>query len=179
MKMRVLALSAALTASGIALACNQDPIPLPPIPPIEVGMVDLSSAWLDGYKTQAAMAAALKKLDEQAASIVGAANWKSNYFAGYVTYKATLRGSFGGVMLYVEKPCDKNAQDQAERRTRETSWEDGGMDRTNENPYSTTTRGIVGYRAVVRTWSACAGDACSTGEYVEYEPIWGTYTHVV
>lgn len=178
MKPRMWALSAALTVSGIALACNSVPYPLPVIAPIEVDAYDLSAAWLDGYKTQAAFAAALKQLDEQASMLIGEANWTNNAFSGYLTYKVEIAGMRGANNIYVEKPCGAKAENQAERRTRNQTGTDGG-DRTNVNPYATTTTGIVGYRPVVRTWTACAGDACSSGEYVEYEPIWGTVRHAV
>lgn len=92
-----------IALSGVVMACTMKAMP-PMV--INVSSLSIGIAAVQGYSNPS-RAAALKKLDEVAGSIVGKANWKANNFIGPVTYKF---GS-GAHIVTEDKPCDKNAID--------------------------------------------------------------------
>lgn len=96
-----------LALSGIAIACTTKSMPFLGV--IDVSLRDMVSAYIEDYKNPA-RAAMLNNLDERAARVVGADNWKSNNYVGHVTYNTPLGGQN---IVYTEKPCDEDAVDSA------------------------------------------------------------------
>ena len=121
--MKKLMLSGLLGFSGIAFACSQLPLPVPPLP-ISITATDVAKAMLNGFSAANALhAAAMMKLDSYASTAVGKEVWKSNNFTGYLSY----RGPMGGAgIVYIDKPCDKTAEDAACERQSTTSPATGG-----------------------------------------------------
>lgn len=103
--------------SGLAWACAQ--VPMPPLK-VGVGLLDIAGAWADGYKYPS-NGAFRENLDEIGRSMYGS-NWKNNSFKGYVISQVSVLGSSGENIVYVEKPCNEDAADGADR----TSSSGGG-----------------------------------------------------
>ncbi|SMQ94997.1 hypothetical protein [Xanthomonas fragariae] len=109
----VLALSGLV---GIAIACSE--LPMPPLPPIQVGLADLPK--FSDYSNPA-NAAFMKKLDTSASRVLGESNWVANSYKGYVSYTVKILMYTGRAMVYIEKPCGKKAQEMAEQIQQQTS----------------------------------------------------------
>ncbi|MFC6183559.1 hypothetical protein [Pseudoxanthomonas japonensis] len=118
MKKRNLVVTALFGFSGLAVACNMLPLPIPPLP-ISVSATDVAKAMMNGFSPASALhAAAMTKMDSYAGTAVGKDVWKANNFVGYLNY----RGPMGGAgMVFIDKPCDKTAEDVARERQNSTN----------------------------------------------------------
>lgn len=108
-------------ASGIAIACSSDvlPLPIPPVP-VKISWTDTLRAQAQGYSNPL-NAAARMKLDSLASTAVGKSVWKSNNFAGHFVVASPAAGV---VKIYIDKPCDEEAVDNADKSA--TSNNGGG-----------------------------------------------------
>lgn len=111
-----------LLCSGLAIACQTLPFPVPPIP-IKVSVADVAKAMFAGFDASKALrGAAMMKLDEIASTAVGENVWKTNAFNGYFTYS----GPAGGAnTVYTEKPCGETMT-EIELASQESASNGGG-----------------------------------------------------
>lgn len=162
-------------ASGIAIACsgNTLPLPIPPLP-FKVSFFEMTKFKLAGYLNPV-RAAALAKLDQLGSSAVGEQVWKDNNYAGYMTYASPF-ASVAAVRVYVEKVCGEKALDGLDKNSADASegGSSGAYAGGGDGSGGSSSYGIVGYQPVVRTWTVCADGVCNTGTWIDYEPIYGT-----
>ncbi|KAB8198461.1 hypothetical protein FKV24_001975 [Lysobacter maris] len=116
-------LALCLMTSGVVIACGDTlPLPTPPTP-VKVSWTDVGKAIQAGYKDNSLYAAAMTKLDALGAKAVGHSTWKANNYAGYFSYAGPLGGA---AQVFVEKPCNQNAIDMAEKDEGDGSVDSGG-----------------------------------------------------
>lgn len=106
---------------GVAIACQV--LPMPPMTPLKVTMVDLPKA--NDYSNPA-NAAFMKKLDSAAGKLVGSENWRANAFHGHVTYSVKLMMMTGTGIIYIEKPCGSSAEEMAQKAAQSVGSGGGG-----------------------------------------------------
>lgn len=106
---------------GVALACEV--LPMPPMAPLKVTMVDMPKA---GDYSNPANAAFMKRLDGAAEKLVGSANWRSNAFHGHVAYSFKLMMITGSALIYIEKPCGSSAEEMAQKAAQSVGSNGGG-----------------------------------------------------
>lgn len=106
---------------GVAFACEV--LPMPPMAPLKVTMVDMPKA--SDYSNPA-NAAFMKKLDGAAEKLVGAANWRANAFHGHVAYSFKMMMMTGSALIYIEKPCDSSAEEMAQKAAQSVGSNGGG-----------------------------------------------------
>lgn len=159
-----------LAISGVALACGDAlPLPFPPIP-VKISFAEMAKAVLNGYTTRPGYAAAMKKVDELGSAAVGQAVWHANEYMGYFTYSVN---GYGANIVLVDKMCDSNAVDNVAMDTDAGGAGGAGGGSNRGGGYT----GIVGFTAVVRTWSTDANGLMNYGTYIEYVPIYGIITN--
>ena len=101
-------LVAGTLVGGIALACTLKA--MPPVGIVDVDLLDIIIAHVQGYDNPA-RAAAMKELDDKASAIVGADAWKRDNYMGPVTYKFAS----GETIVTENKECNENAIDSVTR----------------------------------------------------------------
>ena len=106
---------------GVAFACEV--LPMPPMAPLKVTMVDMPKA---GDYSNPANAAFMKKLDGAAEKLVGSASWRANAFHGHVAYSFKLLMVTGSALIYIEKPCNSSAEEMAQKAAQSVGSNGGG-----------------------------------------------------
>jgi hypothetical protein len=155
------------SVAGFAIACSVRA--MPPFK-IDVSLWDIAVAWFQGNRTNAANVAFLSNLDDQGKATFGASVWKQDNFQGYVYPTATIAGTTGATQVYVDKPCDQLAKDQAGSGTEYVGGSGGGGGYSGGG----TSYGIIGYNPIYRTATVCVGGYCYSEQIlVGYEAIYG------
>lgn len=118
MKRRTFGILAGMIVSAAAIACATLPLPIPPLP-IKLSWTDLAKAKSEGFSNPG-HAAAMKKIDSYASTVVGDDAWKKNNYQGYFTYSSPLGGAN---IIWIDKPCGKKAAELSDKDSKEG---DGG-----------------------------------------------------
>lgn len=122
-KKRSLWILSGLIFSATAIACVTLPLPIPPLP-VKLSWTDLAKAKAEGFSNPG-HAAAMKKIDSYASTVVGDATWQKNNYQGYFNYSSPLGGAN---MIFIDKPCGKKAIDQSEKGLADTGGGGGPFD---------------------------------------------------